>query len=87
VSRSAPGSVYARATRTRHTDNEFGLRLAGCCLAPLQSAARSAIKQFPLLRQVAVRNTGPLYSSPCFSAAAIRASLESSLAFPADGLC
>jgi aryl-alcohol dehydrogenase-like predicted oxidoreductase len=71
------GGQRARVTLT----TKFGLRPSPLAarLAPLQRAARSAIKQFPLLRQVAVRNTGPLYSSPCFSATAIRHSLESSL--------
>jgi D-threo-aldose 1-dehydrogenase len=73
---------FLRGQRARVTlTTKFGLqpsRLAAQ-LAPLQRAARSMIKQFPLLRQVAARNTGPLYSSPCFSATAIRDSLESSL--------
>lgn len=73
---------FLREQRARATvTTKFGLRPSRLAarLAPLQRAARSVIKQFPQLRQVAARNTGPLYSSPCFSAAAIRDSLESSL--------
>ena len=73
---------FLRGRRTRVTlTTKFGLRPSGLAarLAPLQRAARSAIKQFPLLRRAAVRSTGPLYSSPSFSAVDIRASLESSL--------
>lgn len=73
---------FLRGQRARATvTTKFGLRPSRLAaqLAPLQRAARSVIRQFPQLRQVAARNTGPLYSSPCFSATAIRASLESSL--------
>jgi hypothetical protein len=73
---------FLRGQRSRVTlTTKFGLRPSRLAarLAPLQRAARSVIKQFPALRQVAARNTGPLYSSPCFSATAIRDSLESSL--------
>jgi aryl-alcohol dehydrogenase-like predicted oxidoreductase len=73
---------FLRGQRARVTlTTKFGLRPSRLAaqLAPLQRAARTVIKQFPVLRQVAARNTGPLYSSPCFSAAAIRDSLEASL--------
>jgi D-threo-aldose 1-dehydrogenase len=73
---------FLRGQRARVTvTTKFGLRPSRLAaqLGPLQRAARSVIKQFPALRQVAARNTGPLYSSPSFSAKSIRDSLESSL--------
>src|SRR5262245_15446574 len=47
---------------------KFGLRPSRLAvgLAPLQRMARGAIKQFPMLRRVAVRNTAPLYALPSF---------------------
>src|SRR5579862_2039348 len=61
---------FLRGQRARVTlTTKFGLRPSRLAaqLGPLQRAARSVIKQFPALRQVAARNTGPLYSSPSFS--------------------
>jgi aryl-alcohol dehydrogenase-like predicted oxidoreductase len=68
-----------RASATLTT--KFGLQPSWLAarLAPLQRVARKAIKQFPMLRRAAVRNTAPLYATPSFSAPAVRASLESSL--------
>jgi D-threo-aldose 1-dehydrogenase len=73
---------FLRGRRSRVTlTTKFGLRPSRLAmhLAPLQRIARSAIKRFPMLFQVAARNTGPLYSSPCFSALVVRDSLEESL--------
>jgi len=60
---------------------KFGLRPSRVAmrLAPLQRAARGALRAVPALRRMAVRNTGVLYAPPCFSAQAVQQSLEGSL--------
>src|SRR5262249_23937282 len=60
---------------------KFGLRPSALAagLAPLQRAARQAIRQLPALRRAAVRNSGALYAPPSFSVPLVRRSLESSL--------
>jgi len=73
---------FLRGRRSAVTlTTKFGLRPSTLAarLAPFQRMARSAIKQFPMLRRAAVRNTAPLYAKPSFCAADVRASLESSL--------
>jgi aryl-alcohol dehydrogenase-like predicted oxidoreductase len=60
---------------------KFGLRPSPLAarLAILQGVGRRALQLFPALRRTAVRNSGTLYTAPTFSAAAVQASLESSL--------
>jgi len=60
---------------------KFGLQPSRLAmrLAPLQRLGRRALRTFPALRRAAVRGSGALYSAPSFDAAAVRASLESSL--------
>lgn len=73
---------FLRGRRSKVTlATKFGLRPSRLAarLAPLQRVARSAIKQLPMLRRVAVRNVGPLYQPPSFSVVDVRSSLESSL--------
>jgi D-threo-aldose 1-dehydrogenase len=77
----ALGGFLARRRSSVTLATKFGLlpsRLA-TRLAPLQRIARRAIRVFPSLRRAAVRGSGALYSVPNFQAAAVRASLESSL--------
>jgi D-threo-aldose 1-dehydrogenase len=70
--------------RQRHRvtlTTKFGLRPSALAarLLPLQRAARRAIQLVPALRRAAVRNSGVLYTPPCFSVQFVRKSLESSL--------
>ncbi len=60
---------------------KFGLRPSRLAarLAVLQRVGRLVLKSSPSLRRVAVRNTGVLYATPCFSRKAAEASLEASL--------
>jgi len=60
---------------------KFGLRASVLAtrLAPLQRAGRRAMQLLPSLKRMAVRSSAMLYAAPCFSASAVRASLEASL--------
>jgi D-threo-aldose 1-dehydrogenase len=60
---------------------KFGLRPSALAvrLAPLQRAARQALRLFPSLRGAAIRGSGALYAAPDFSVDEVRVSLESSL--------
>jgi len=73
---------FLRGRRDQVTvTTKFGLRPSSLAtrLAPLQRIARRALRLFPSLRGSAARGSGVLYAPPDFSAATVRASLESSL--------
>ncbi len=73
---------FLRGRRDRVTlTTKFGLRPSRLAarLGVLQRVGRRALRAFPSLRRVAVRNTRVLYAAPCFSPAAVQASLEASL--------
>jgi aryl-alcohol dehydrogenase-like predicted oxidoreductase len=73
---------FLRGQRSKVTlATKFGLRASPLAarLAVLQGVARRAIQMFPALRRTAVRNAGAFRSTPTFSLATARASLESSL--------
>jgi D-threo-aldose 1-dehydrogenase len=73
---------FLKSQRHRVTvTTKFGLRPSRLAvgLAPLQRAARRALRVFPALRRVAVSNSGVLYTPPCFCVLSVRDSLEASL--------
>jgi aryl-alcohol dehydrogenase-like predicted oxidoreductase len=80
-SERALGRVFSRQRSRVTLTTKFGLQPSrfAARLAPLQRAGRRALRLFPSLRRVAVRNSGVLYAPPSFSVSGIRDSLESSL--------
>ena len=73
---------FLRGQRSKVTlTTKFGLQASPLAarLAVLQGVARRALQLFPALRRTAVRNAGLLSTTPTFSLATARASLESSL--------